>query len=140
MGYSLENHIAALLDAHEVAYVRGAVTEHNNKPDFLFPNLEAYRMAAEGDLGLTFLGAKSSCRDRWRQVLTEAEKIPHKHLLTLQTNISQSQTDQMAAASVQLVVPQKLHTTFTDAQQDWLMSVSDFIMEVQRRNTSYFEK
>jgi len=40
MGHSLENHIAAALDAFDIAYVRGAVTEHNHKPDFLFPSLE----------------------------------------------------------------------------------------------------
>jgi hypothetical protein len=31
------------------------------------------------------LGAKTTCKDRWRQVLTEAIKIPHKHLFTLET-------------------------------------------------------
>jgi hypothetical protein len=26
-------------------------------------------------------GVKSTCKDRWRQVLAEADRIDHKHLL-----------------------------------------------------------
>jgi hypothetical protein len=29
------------------------------------------------------LGSKSTLKDRWRQVLDEADRITHKHLLTL---------------------------------------------------------
>lgn len=130
MGHSLENHIAAVLDAHSVSYVRGAVTEHNHKPDFLFPSLEAYQAASEGDPALTMLGAKSTCKDRWRQVLAEAAKIPRKHLLTLEPGITEPQTAQMEASALQLVVPQPIQATYTTAQQGWLWSVSDFIDSV----------
>ncbi|MEL7398464.1 MAG: type II restriction endonuclease, partial [Pseudomonadota bacterium] len=40
MGHSLENHMAAVLRAHDIRHVRGAITEHKHKPDFLFPDLE----------------------------------------------------------------------------------------------------
>lgn len=127
MGHSLENHIAAVLDAHDVSYVRGAVTEHNQKPDFLFPSLEAYQAATDGDPALTMLGAKSTCKDRWRQVLAEAAKIPQKHLLTLEPGITEPQTAQMKASALQLVVPQDIHQTYTSNQQIWLWSVREFI-------------
>ncbi len=130
MGHSLENHIAAVLDAHSVTYVRGAVTEHNHKPDFLFPSLEAYQAASDGDPALTMLGAKSTCKDRWRQVLAEAAKIPRKHLLTLEPGITEPQTAQMEASALQLVVPLPIQATYTTAQQGWLWSVSDFIDSV----------
>lgn len=134
MGHSLENHLAAVLRAHDIRHVRGAVTEHNHKPDFLFPDLETYRAApAEGNARLTMLGAKSTCKDRWRQVLAEAEKISRKHLLTLEPGISEPQTDQMEASSLQLVVPSPVHGSYTDAQRGWLWSVGDFIGEVRRR-------
>ena len=85
MGHSLENHLAAVFRAHDIEHARGAVTEHRHKPDFLFPNVEAYHTApTAGDAKLTMLGAKSTCKDRWRQVLAEAEKINRKHLLTLE--------------------------------------------------------
>ncbi len=134
MGHSLENHLAAVLRAHDIRHVRGAVTEHKHKPDFLFPDLETYQAApAEGDARLTMLGAKSTCKDRWRQVLAEAEKISRKHLLTLEPGISEPQTDQMEASSLQLVVPSPVHGSYTDAQRGWLWSVGDFIGEVRAR-------
>ena len=134
MGHSLENHLAAVLRAHDIRHVRGAVTEHKHKPDFLFPDMETYQAApAEGDARLTMLGAKSTCKDRWRQVLAEAEKISRKHLLTLEPGISEPQTDQMEASSLQLVVPFPVHGSYTDAQHGWLWSVGDFIGEVRAR-------
>ncbi|WP_407474945.1 type II restriction endonuclease [Sulfitobacter sp. PM12] len=134
MGHSLENHLAAVLRAHDIRHVRGAVTEHNHKPDFLFPDLEIYQAApAEGDPRLTMLGAKSTCKDRWRQVLAEAEKISRKHLLTLEPGISEPQTDQMEASNLQLVVPSPVHGSYTDAQRGWLWSVGGFIGEVRAR-------
>ncbi|MDD9728221.1 type II restriction endonuclease [Roseovarius sp. SK2] len=134
MGHSLENHLAAVLRAHDIRHVRGAVTEHNHKPDFLFPDLATYQAApAEGDPRLTMLGAKSTCKDRWRQVLAEAEKISRKHLLTLEPGISEPQTDQMEASSLQLVVPSPVHSSYTAAQRGWLWSVGDFIGEVRAR-------
>jgi len=39
MVHSLENHLVAVLRTHDIGHVRGAVTEHNHKPDFLFPDL-----------------------------------------------------------------------------------------------------
>lgn len=134
MGHSLENHMAAVLRAHDIRHVRGAITEHKHKPDFLFPDLETYQAApADGDARLTMLGAKSTCKDRWRQVLAEAEKINRKHLLTLEPGISEPQTDQMDASGLQLVVPSPVHGSYTDAQRGWLWSVGDFIGEVRAR-------
>ncbi len=134
MGHSLENHLAAVLRAHDIRHVRGAVTEHKHKPDFLFPDLETYQAApAGGDPRLTMLGAKSTCKDRWRQVLAEAEKISRKHLLTLEPGISEPQTSQMKASGLQLVVPRAVQNSYTDAQKGWLWSVEDFIREVRTR-------
>ena len=45
------------------------------------------------------LGAKSTCKDRWRQVLAEDEKISRKHLLTLEPGISEPQTHQMGVVA-----------------------------------------
>ena len=109
MGQSLEHHLEAVFRAYGIAYVRGAVTENNQRPDFLFPSEEAYWAAPEvGHPCLTMLAAKSTCKDRWRQVLVEAAKIPRKHLLTLEPGISSAQTTQMENSDLQLVVPQAI--------------------------------
>lgn len=134
MGHSLENHLAAVFMAHDIRHVRGAMTEHNHKPDFLFPDLATYQAApAGGDARLTMLGAKSTCKDRWRQVLAEAEKINRKHLLTLEPGISEPQTNQMEASNLQLVVPRAVQSSYSEAQQGWLWSVADFIGDVRAK-------
>lgn len=130
MGYSLEHHIAAALDAFNVMYTRSAVTEKKNVADFLFPSADAYHASSEGDVKLTMLGAKSTCKDRWRQVLNEAKKIPRKHLLTLEPGISEAQTDQMEDANLQLVVPASIQASYTQRQRHWLCSLREFIDEV----------
>ena len=134
MGQALEHHLEAVFRAHEIAYVRGANTENKKKPDFLFPSEEAYRAVPDaGPARLTMLGAKSSAKERWRQVLAEALKIPRKHLLTLQPAISVPQTDEMESSDLQLVVPQEIQASYTDDQRAWLWNVSDFIRHVRAR-------
>jgi len=76
---------------------------------------------------------KSTCKDRWRQVLAEADKIPDKHLLTLEPSISANQTDEMQQRRLQLIVPSGLHHTYTAAQQRWLMSVGNLIELLRKR-------
>ncbi len=134
MGWSLEHHLEAVFLAREIDYVRGVVTENNQRPDFLFPGEEAYRNAPDtGYACLAMLGAKSSCKDRWRQVLAEARKIPEKHLLTLEPGISEPQTTQMANSNLQLVVPASIQKTYTDNQRSWLWSLGDFIRDMEAR-------
>ncbi len=79
------------------------------------------------------LGARSTCKDRWRQVLADAAKIPRKHLLTLKPGNSEPQTAQIEVSNLQLVAPLSIQTTYTAAQQNWLWSFGQFIGEVRAR-------
>jgi hypothetical protein len=79
------------------------------------------------------LGSKSTVKDRWRQVLSEAARIDPKHLLTLEPAVSENQTDEMRAKSLQLVVPKRLHATYRLSQRSWLMSFRAFIAVVRSR-------
>ena len=133
MGHSLEHHLEAVFRAFGLPHERGAITEHKHKPDFLFPGGAAYAAASAGDAGLVMLGSKSTCKDRWRQVLAEAAKIDRKHLLTLEPGVSEPQTDQMEASALQLVVPAPIHASYTAAQQRWLWNLAGFIDEVRSR-------
>ena len=81
------------------------------------------------------LGAKSTCKDRWRQVLSEAQKITHKHLLTLEPGISENQTDEMKSKNLQLVLPKSLHETYRATQLSWLMDVTSFLNLVTARQS-----
>ncbi len=116
-----------------IRYERGEISDGRSKPDFLFPGGGEYRNPEFDAVCLTMLGVKSTCKDRWRQVLAEARRIEHKHLLTLEAAISQHQTDQMKDEKLQLVVPQSLHQTYTTAQQEWLLNVAEFTGLVRER-------
>ena len=79
------------------------------------------------------LGAKSTLKERWRQIFSEADRIEHKHLLTLSPGVSVNQTEQMKAGKVRLVVPAGLHQTYQPSQRSWLMNVSQFLELVMDR-------
>lgn len=134
-GHSFENHLAAIFDLNEINYSRGKKTERNNKPDFLFPSIEQYKNTEFNANLLTMLGVKTSAKDRWRQVLSEAERIDNKHLITLQPAISLNQTEEMRQQGLQLVIPSPIFNTYTDKQQGHLINLSDFMSLVRKRES-----
>ena len=74
-GKSLEHHLAAIFDGNAIQYSAQAVTEGNKKPDFIFPSGEAYHNSSFDIQKLVTLAAKTTCKDRWRQVLNEANRL-----------------------------------------------------------------
>ncbi|PIJ52124.1 restriction endonuclease [Erwinia sp. OLTSP20] len=134
-GSALENHLEQVFSDHGVTYTRTGVTENNLKPDFIFPGISHYHDSEFSHARLTMLASKSTCKDRWRQILNEAARIPNKHLLTLEPSISENQTNEMKSEQVQLVIPQGLHSSYTMAQQTWLMNIAGFIDLTRHRQT-----
>src|SRR5262245_9681150 len=127
VGYALEHHVQAILDANGIRYARAPITERTSRPDFLFPSIAAYRDPQTVTERLAMLAVKSTCKDRWRQILAEADRLPVKHLLTLEPGISVTQTDEMIARNVVLVVARELHNTFTDNQRRHILTVRAFL-------------
>jgi len=136
-GQALENHLEEIFKGLGVSYSRTAITENKSKPDFIFPGVRQYHDQDFHDGWLTMLGVKSSCKDRWRQVLSEAERIKKKHLFTLESAISVNQTDEMASKDLQLVLPKQLHLTYTNSQREWLMSLHDFTSLVLNKQIGF---
>lgn len=132
-GYAFENHLEEVFKSCRVTYDSQAITENKSKPDFLFPGSTEYHSSDFPETKLTMLGVKSTCKDRWRQVLSEAARIPNKHLITLEPGISENQTNEMAANMLQLVLPRGLHETYRESQQQWLMDLDSFIDLVKER-------
>lgn len=106
-------------------------SEPGRRPDFLFPSVAAYRDPTFPETRLRMLAVKTTCRDRWRQVLNEADRVPRKHLLTLQEGISESQFREMTDAGVQLVVPAPLTAKYPKAVQPHLQTLESFIGDVR---------
>lgn len=127
MGFALQNHIAEVFTRHGLRFTAQARTEGNNRPDFIFPGEEEYHDKAFDGALLIMLGVKSTSKDRWRQVLTEADRITRKHLCTLEAGISTKQTEEMARQQLALVIPTALHATYNSNQRKSLLSVGQFI-------------
>lgn len=130
-GSALENHLEEIFQKFSIPYTRNGITEQKHKPDFIFPGIDQYRDPKFPVTSLTMLGAKSTCKDRWRQILTEADRISEKHLFTLEPSISENQTNEMQQEKVTLVLPESLRQTYTNHQQSMLMTLSDFISFVR---------
>jgi hypothetical protein len=130
VGHALENHLSAVFDSNSIRYERGVRTENNSKPDFLFPGANQYHDPAIGSPPLRMLGAKTSCKDRWRQVLTEAAKIPEKHLFTLETALSQNQLNEMFSHSLCLVSTPTVLATYSNAGSGFAINLREFIAVV----------
>ncbi|MFI5136647.1 MAG: type II restriction endonuclease [Sphingobacteriales bacterium] len=133
-GHSFENHLAVIFKGNNVSFDKGKLTERNNKPDFLFPEGGYHKTGFNIEL-LTMLGVKTTAKDRWRQVLSEADKIAHKHLITLEPSISKNQTDEMIAQNLQLVIPKSIIPTYLREQQEQIICLSDFIQLVSGRQS-----
>ena len=130
-GKSLEHHLATIFTAARLEYEEQAVTEDNKKPDFLFPNGEAYHNLLFPADKLVFLGAKTTCKDRWRQVLNEANRIETKYLFTLQQGISKNQLREMKHERLKLVVPAAYRTSFDKEFQPEIETLASFIEMVK---------
>jgi hypothetical protein len=126
-GHALENHVAAVLTAWDIPFDAQPKTEGNVRPDFLVPGHGAYHDLTYDPSRLRMLAVKSTCKDRWRQILSEAARVPHKHLLTLESPISSGQTAEMVENLVKLVVPRPLHSAFLPTQ--CVLSVADMLEE-----------
>lgn len=112
-------------------FSHGARSEGDKKPDFLFPSAAAYADSAFPAGRLRMLAAKTTARDRWRQVLNEADRIPAKHLLTLQEGVSENQFAEMQAARLQLVVPAALISAYPESLRPQLITLDQFICDVR---------
>ncbi|MFT6043185.1 MAG: hypothetical protein ACI8TV_000600 [Porticoccaceae bacterium] len=135
VGHAFEGYLNEIFRLHGLRFEQGRgkgfTTENNSKPDFIFPGFEAYRNPNFPVNNIYMLGAKTTCKDRWRQVLSEADRVAVKHLVTLEPAISERQTAEMQSHGLQLVVPAAIHSTYTTSQMGWLLDVDEFIGRVK---------
>lgn len=128
-GKSLEHHLSSLFTGNSITFTSQGITEGNKKPDFIFPSIESYHNALFPVEKLASLAAKTTCKDRWRQVLNEADRLrsQNKFLCTLQQGISSAQLEEMKSEKVVLVVPARYIKTYPPKYQTDIWSVKKFI-------------
>jgi hypothetical protein len=130
-GRSLELQTRLILTEERVPHSWTPVTEDGKSPDFIFPSIEAYLDSTFPASRLRMLAAKTTCKDRWRQILNEADRIRVKHLLTLQEGVSERQFREMEAASVRLVVPTPLIKSYPASVRGRLVAVEGLLPELR---------
>ena len=134
-GLAFENHLEEIFQANEIKFDRGKATEGRRKPDFLFPGATEYHDLSFSSEHLTMLAAKTTCKDRWRQVLTEAARIPQKHLCTLEPNISTYQIQEMGDESLTLVAPTTILESYAPPAGADPITLAEFIGLVRQRQS-----
>ena len=132
-GHSLEEHVGFMLRDAGIAFDAQATIDGKVKPDILLPGKAAYDDPQHAAENLVVLGLKTTCRDRWRQVLNEGKRVTVKHLLTLQPAMSRAQLGEMHEAHLQLIVPAPLHGGYDLPEDCRLLSVQAFVDEMRRR-------
>jgi hypothetical protein len=131
-GRSLELHLEFIFRQEGLTtFDSQCVTEHNKRPDFIFPSCAAYRDPHFPEGKLRMLAVKTTCKDRWRQILDEANRIRIVHLFTIQEGVSVTQFRQMTERGVRLVVPKPLHPKYPKEIRGELMSLEKFIKETK---------
>ena len=133
-GRSLELHVRKIFEEEGLVESQDfswqGESEQGKLPDFLFPNERSYKNPRFPERRLRMLATKTTCKDRWRQVLNEADRIRFKHLLTLQEGVSQKQFNEMLEAGVRLVVPRPLHSKYPESVRPHLISLTKFLNDV----------
>lgn len=134
-GKSLEHHLANIFSCNQLAYEEQVVTENNKKPDFVFPNGKCYHDFLFEAGNLTVLGVKTTCKDRWRQILSEADRVDVKYLFTTQAALSKNQLAEMRAANVELVVPREFIPNFPIEYRSGIHNLHSFINVVREKQS-----
>ena len=129
-GYTFELNVREILV--EEGFVEGTTFDHQKKsdkkkrPDFLFPNQDRYQDESFCPSKLRMLAVKTTVKERWRQILNEADRIETKHLLTLEHGVSQDQLQEMLDSRVQLVVPKPNIRRFPKEVRHNLQTLEEF--------------
>lgn len=134
-GYTFEHHLAAVFEANGLVFQR--VTKRlpdGSKPDFLFPGSGAYSDADTPEGLLTFLGAKTTTKERWMQVVAEAPRIRTRHLATMDRELNGEVLSSMEYNDVVPVLPEPvIHESYAPALAARIMSISGFIEQTRAR-------
>ncbi len=130
-GRSLENHVGHVLNLAGIPHdVRPQI---EGRPDIVIPGKREYDDPRYPEDRLFVVGVKTTCKDRWGQVVKEARRVRHKHILTTQRGIASGQLHEMNEAGVSLIVPKSIQPDYPRERDIEMLTVSGFIGMVRDR-------
>tara|TARA_R110002020_G_scaffold143848_13_gene316601 strand:+ start:14245 stop:15648 length:1404 start_codon:yes stop_codon:yes gene_type:complete len=106
-GYSYEHHIEAMLNDGNIPFEKQVILVSKKRPDFILPSLAFIDSKKDGSESGLILSAKTTLRERWKQVEREMEGR-RLFLTTVDENIASSAIEDMASFGVHLVIPESL--------------------------------
>ncbi len=134
-GSSYEHHIEAMLTAGGIPFEKQVIIESRKRPDFILPSLAFVDSGKNGAETGLILSAKTTLRERWKQV--EREKGRRRlFLTTVDENIASNAIEEMASIGVYLVIPESLRQAKETeyAGHENVMSFKQFCVDVVRPN------
>jgi hypothetical protein len=136
-GLSLEHHFRALLAMRGIPCANfGAQTEPGGRPDVLLPSKAAYDDPEFPTSRLRTVAIKRTCKDRWRQVLKEADRVDAKYLLTMDAKITQSQAQAMNDAHLQIVIPRPISERYSPTLRPLFVSLEECLTDLTSISTA----
>jgi hypothetical protein len=129
-GRSFEHHIARMLRDGNVRFEAQSVTG-GRRPDFVLPSLEVLRRKQRAQLDALVLSAKTTLRERWKQVALEKFDCD-LFLATVDDRVSAAAIADMEARGIVLVVPESLKNsseTFYGGSSN-VITFADFFNEL----------
>ena len=131
-GSSFEEHIAALFDQIALDYDKQRAID-GSKPDFVLPSHAAYANETYPIQWLTILGAKTTTKERWRQIKTEGLRVPTKHLITMDRQLNAGVLNEMRGHQIRPVIPIPIQAGYSPDIRIEMTAVSDFIEEARAK-------
>lgn len=109
-GYSFEHQIEAMLVAGKIPFAKQVVMDAKKRPDFVLPSLKHLRADLKGPAKGLILSAKTTLRERWKQVEREMGGSD-LFLATVDETIAANAIEDMASMNITLVVPESLKSS-----------------------------
>lgn len=128
-GQSLQHHFGYLLIREGIPHTPQCPTERGETPDFVIPGREQYEDPGFPDARLRMVACKSTVRERWGQIIKEADRIPEKYLLTVDENLSADLVRSMRQSGLRVFLPMGLiDAAYSEAAtREMLESVGDLL-------------
>lgn len=132
-GATFESHLAALLASHNLRFTaQSTEMADGSKPDFLLPGRDEYE---DDELveTVTFLGAKTTARERWRQLVGEASRVTERFFATRDKKVSGHALATMNNNGVHPVMAKPLIDELYPTSGGLIMPFCEFLDEVADR-------
>lgn len=140
-GASFELHIERLLIDGGIPHEVQAIVDAKKRPDFVLPSFVAYMDPLRDREGALVLSAKTTLRERWKQVHGEIRNCD-LFLATVDEGIAENAIQDMARQGIILVVPESLKksdTTVYKSQSNVISFKAFFESELRSRRLGVWD-